>query len=509
MIEGFIQGLQGAAAGAVQPLHLLPARARHRRRHGRTSRRAWRSSRAPIRCSATTRTRGQDARPSASTSRAIRRSAEDWPTYTLEYLDGRPRARTMELPLTFADFAMTEARFRKHFRIAPPDTWNENMVPLAEFLALEADEREGKYPVHLDGRPQASSSARLLVDATMVAVVRGPARFLDPCCAPWRGVGKRRRSPRARSRPRSRARSWRGRIGAACCAWRAIRAASPRSAPAGVARRGRRHGTRRRAPARRRRGYMAPWLDTEQCTACDECTRHQRRRSSPTTPTRRRTSRTRPAAPTSDLVKAAEKCTARVIHPGLPPTAARRISPSGSRAVRSTTERSANHALSLLGLSDAFAHGVHPPEAKDDTTRHADPAVPVRAAAVVPLLQHAGKPSLPVVREGQEVVRGAAHRRARRLPVGRHARAGLGRDRAASRWRRGISGRMVPAIYLEPLPGSTQEVDRGARPATLDAASREEILPRSRRPASSAWAARRFRPTSSCKPPPEASRSTR
>ena len=52
----------------------------------------------------------------------------------------------MELPLTFADFAMTETRFRKHFRAAPPDTWNENMVPLAEFLDMDEDEREGQFP---------------------------------------------------------------------------------------------------------------------------------------------------------------------------------------------------------------------------------------------------------------------------------------------------------------------------------------------------------------------------
>ena len=31
----------------------------------------------------------------------------------------------MELPMTFADFAITEVRFRKHFRMAPPDTWND------------------------------------------------------------------------------------------------------------------------------------------------------------------------------------------------------------------------------------------------------------------------------------------------------------------------------------------------------------------------------------------------
>ena len=52
----------------------------------------------------------------------------------------------LELPVTFADFAASEGRFRKHFRKAPPETWNDNMVPFHEFLDLEDDDREGRFP---------------------------------------------------------------------------------------------------------------------------------------------------------------------------------------------------------------------------------------------------------------------------------------------------------------------------------------------------------------------------
>jgi pyruvate-ferredoxin/flavodoxin oxidoreductase len=40
---------------------------------------------------------------------------EDWPTYTLSYEDEDGNKGSMELPMTFADFALTEGRFRKHF----------------------------------------------------------------------------------------------------------------------------------------------------------------------------------------------------------------------------------------------------------------------------------------------------------------------------------------------------------------------------------------------------------
>jgi pyruvate-ferredoxin/flavodoxin oxidoreductase len=70
----------------------------------------------------------------------------DWPMYTLKYIDEAGAPQTMELPMTFADFAATEARFLKHFRKAPPETWNENMLPVAELFELDADAREGKFP---------------------------------------------------------------------------------------------------------------------------------------------------------------------------------------------------------------------------------------------------------------------------------------------------------------------------------------------------------------------------
>jgi pyruvate-ferredoxin/flavodoxin oxidoreductase len=63
--------------------------------------------------------------------------------------------------------------------------------------------------------------------------------------------------------------------------------------------------------------YMAPWIDTDECTACDECTNlnskifvyNDSKKAYIKNPT---------GGPYKDLVKSAERCTARVIHPGLP-----------------------------------------------------------------------------------------------------------------------------------------------------------------------------------------------
>lgn len=71
---------------------------------------------------------------------------EIWPTRTLKYIDDEGKEATMELPITFADFAITEGRFRKHFKPAPPETWNDTMIPVAEFLKMNEEERQGKFP---------------------------------------------------------------------------------------------------------------------------------------------------------------------------------------------------------------------------------------------------------------------------------------------------------------------------------------------------------------------------
>ena len=78
---------------------------------------------------------------------------EMWPTYELKYLDDDGGEQVMELPVTIADWAATESRFKKHFKPVPPEQWNEDMVPFHEFVQLPGDERTGKHPfIHtLDG----------------------------------------------------------------------------------------------------------------------------------------------------------------------------------------------------------------------------------------------------------------------------------------------------------------------------------------------------------------------
>jgi electron transport complex protein RnfC len=127
----------------------------------------------------------------------------------------------------------------------------------------------------------------------------------------------------------------------------------------------------------------------------------------------------------------------------------------------------------LLGLK-SFRNGVHPPESKDETSGLAIRQFPFAPVLMIPLIQHMGKPSIAVVQEGQEVVRG--QRLARPdgfVSVAMHAPAsGIVRRIGLMP---SISGRMVPGVYLEPFPGSTQEVGEGT-PCDLETATPDEII---------------------------------
>jgi len=71
---------------------------------------------------------------------------DQWPTYTLKYETDDGVSASMELPLTIADWAATEGRFKIHFREVPAEGWNDDMVLFHEYLGLDAADREGKVP---------------------------------------------------------------------------------------------------------------------------------------------------------------------------------------------------------------------------------------------------------------------------------------------------------------------------------------------------------------------------
>jgi pyruvate-ferredoxin/flavodoxin oxidoreductase len=226
---------------------------------------------------------------------------QDWPTYTIKYLeDGREKE--MELPMTFADFAVTEVRFRKHFRMAPPDTWNENMVPVGEFLDMDADDREGRFP-YVWSVNKERQLTRLLVAKPIIESCEDRRDFWTILRA-LAGVDKATDEEiAARVRQEIAGKIASGLMKLAGGSGEGVAALMGGAATAEAA-----------AVAG---NYMAPWIDTAECTACDECTKLNSK-IFVYNDDKKAVIQDPDGGPYQDLVKSAEKCTARVIHPGLP-----------------------------------------------------------------------------------------------------------------------------------------------------------------------------------------------
>ena len=184
------------------------------------------------------------------------------------------------------------------------------MVPLAEFLELPEDEREGLFPFvwTVDRKQQLS---RLLVDQAMVESSEDRRDFwvmlralagLREDDTPSRDEIEQQVRQEVVGRIASGLMELAGGAGEAVAALAepgAAAEAAPEAAAPGAG------------------DGMAPWIDTDECTSCDECV-NLNGEIFAYNENQKAFIKDAGAGPYRDLVKAAERCTAQVIHPGLP-----------------------------------------------------------------------------------------------------------------------------------------------------------------------------------------------
>jgi pyruvate-ferredoxin/flavodoxin oxidoreductase len=224
----------------------------------------------------------------------------DWPVYTLDYVDENGARQKMDVPMTFADFAATEARFAKQFKKAPPQTWNDDMVPLAGFLKLDEDERDGKFP-YIWAVDQKNRLTRLLVAEELVRACEERLGFwhqLKDIAGTGSGAASGDVVEQVRAELLAKISASLGMAGAP--------AVSEAAAPAAAVSAG---------------GYEAVWIESPECTACDECMAIAPKIFAYNDQKQAIVINAQ-GGKFADVVKAAEKCTAGCIHPGTPWNAA-------------------------------------------------------------------------------------------------------------------------------------------------------------------------------------------
>ncbi len=230
----------------------------------------------------------------------------DWPTYKLDYLDEEGNQQQMDLPLTFADFAVQEGRFRKHFRVAKPDTWNDNMVPLAELLQLDPDDREDQVP-YIWAVDKKNHLIRVIVADEIVRsteerlgfwhLLKGIAGLSDK-------VDPEEIAAQVRSETAQKLASGLMSMLQGDGTFTASPPVDPAAALAAT-------------PSGNGARFESAWIDQTECTTCDECTAINPKIFEYDDAKKAFVKDPR-GGPFKDIVRAAEKCTGRCIHPGTP-----------------------------------------------------------------------------------------------------------------------------------------------------------------------------------------------
>jgi pyruvate-ferredoxin/flavodoxin oxidoreductase len=267
----------------------------------------------------------------------------DWTTYELKFVDEYGIEDTMTVPLTFADWAMTEGRFQKHFKFVAPSKWTDDMIPLHEFIDLDHDEMaENTAYVHAV-HPESNTLVRVAIDPEIVHATIERRNFwrtlkglagLDKIVIDVDAIAAQAKAEMASGIASNlmnmvSGKSADGGAAADVNALAAALAAAPaanapqvpvpavatpagKAAPAAAAN----PAAKAEQPAAAG-GHEAVWIETPDCTTCDECVDinpkifkyNDDKKAIIVDPT---------AGTFEDIVKAAEKCTAVIIHPGTP-----------------------------------------------------------------------------------------------------------------------------------------------------------------------------------------------
>ncbi|MBC8258085.1 MAG: 2-oxoacid:acceptor oxidoreductase family protein [SAR324 cluster bacterium] len=254
---------------------------------------------------------------------------EDWPSYSIEYekedagTSGKGSLDKLQVPMTFADFALTEGRFRKNFRKTKPENWTDEMLPLHEFLELEADDREEQVP-YIWAVDKNKHLIRVIVSDEMVTSTEERRDF-------WRllksvaGEVETVDTDQIRNQVRTEmaqnlsntllSLSTGGNAGDLATTLGA--AVSSSSAVAATVGSTLETAVPVATGAAAANGYEPVWIETPECTTCDECVdinpkmfAYNDKKLAYVVDSK--------AGTFKDIVKAAEKCTASCIHPGTP-----------------------------------------------------------------------------------------------------------------------------------------------------------------------------------------------
>lgn len=93
---------------------------------------------------------------------------EVWPVYPVRYSSEGTESVSMDLPFTFADFALLDPAFHDHFRPISDQVGAEGLIPVAEYLTMDELEVDGQIP-YTWGLDSSLTLVRLALSRTLVS----------------------------------------------------------------------------------------------------------------------------------------------------------------------------------------------------------------------------------------------------------------------------------------------------------------------------------------------------
>ncbi len=251
---------------------------------------------------------------------------QTWSQFTLEYTDEYGNQEKMQLPFTLADWALSEGRFNAYFSVIPQQQWDEDTCSFHEFVQLSEADREGQIPFVWAINPDNNQLLKMQVAPKIVELATNAQQYwtlLKGLTGDDEKIDPQAIADNAKAEAAQTLVSGLMNLvtdGNAEDLLKAISSAPSSNiaiaTPTAAASTAATDAAPAAAPANSS-GHDAVWIETPDCTTCDECVDinpnifqyNDEKKAVVVNPT---------AGTFADIVKAAEKCTAVIIHPGTP-----------------------------------------------------------------------------------------------------------------------------------------------------------------------------------------------
>ena len=231
-----------------------------------------------------------------------RNSGDDWVVDPIEYADDEFQRAREPAAFTYADFAMCDPRYARHFVAVPRDRWHDGMLPVAQWLALPEREAADRVPF-LWGVDTSDRLHRVIVDARMMQATKR-------CLLLWHRLQEHagiHDSHAERLLAHERA------------VWEATRtpAVAEDGPAAGAAVPAAAEPSTEAPPGREAPPSDDPWIETARCPSCNECQTINDKMFA-YNENKQAYIKDLAAGTYRQLVEAAEACQVAIIHPGKP-----------------------------------------------------------------------------------------------------------------------------------------------------------------------------------------------